>query len=204
MDQVKIGKFISECRKEQNLTQAALAEKLGITDRAVSKWETGKSLPDSSIMLELCELLSINVNELLKGERIMKEEYEKVTQELILDLKKRDEEKTRFLLRLETVTGIIVMIFFFVIMFLAKFQMETNKPLAIGLIVLGVVLFIVYGSFAIRIEQTAGYYECPDCGHRYVPTYWQVYMAPHYGRTRKMKCPKCGKKSYQKKMIAEK
>ena len=67
MDQEKIGKFIAACRKEKGLTQAALAEQLGITDRAVSKWETGKSLPDSSIMIDLCELLSINVNDLLKG-----------------------------------------------------------------------------------------------------------------------------------------
>ena len=57
MDQVKIGKFIAECRKRANLTQMQLAEKLGITDRAVSKWERGKALPDSSIMLELCRIL---------------------------------------------------------------------------------------------------------------------------------------------------
>ena len=54
MDQIKIGKFIASCRKEQGMTQAVLAEKLGISDRAVSKWETGKSMPDSGIMLELC------------------------------------------------------------------------------------------------------------------------------------------------------
>ncbi|MBQ8982189.1 MAG: helix-turn-helix transcriptional regulator, partial [Lachnospiraceae bacterium] len=94
MDQVKIGKFIAACRKEQNLTQAALAEKLGITDRAVSKWENGRSLPDSSIMLELCELLSINVNELLKGERVAMEESVKVSEELILSLKQQNEEKS--------------------------------------------------------------------------------------------------------------
>ena len=75
MDQIKIGKFISSCRKEQEMTQSALAEKLGISDRAVSKWETGKSMPDSGIMLELCELLHINVNELLSGEKIMAELY---------------------------------------------------------------------------------------------------------------------------------
>lgn len=57
MDQIKIGKFIAQCRKEQNLTQALLAEKLGISDRAVSKWETGKNLPDASIMPELCAVL---------------------------------------------------------------------------------------------------------------------------------------------------
>lgn len=65
MNQEKIGKFIASCRKECGFTQASLAEKLGITDRAVSKWETGKSIPDASIMLELCNLLEISVNELL-------------------------------------------------------------------------------------------------------------------------------------------
>ena len=71
IDMIKIGKFISACRKEKGLTQAQLAEKFGITDRAVSKWETGKSVPDASIMLELCEQLGINVNELLSGETII-------------------------------------------------------------------------------------------------------------------------------------
>lgn len=81
MDQIKIGKFIASCRKEQGMTQAVLAEKLGISDRAVSKWETGKSMPDSGIMLDLCELLKINVNELLSGERIMAEAYDKRAEE---------------------------------------------------------------------------------------------------------------------------
>ena len=77
MNQTKTGTFISECRKEKRMTQAQLAEKLNITDRAVSKWETGKSMPDSSVMLELCEILGITVNELLSGERIDMESYEK-------------------------------------------------------------------------------------------------------------------------------
>jgi transcriptional regulator with XRE-family HTH domain len=62
MNQIKIGKFIAERRKTKNLTQLQLAEKLNITDRAISKWETGKGMPDSSIMLELCDLLGISVN----------------------------------------------------------------------------------------------------------------------------------------------
>ena len=81
MNQIKIGKFIASCRKEQGMTQANLAEKLGITDRAVSKWENGKSMPDSGIMLELCELLKINVNELLSGEKIDMNNYEEKTEE---------------------------------------------------------------------------------------------------------------------------
>ena len=68
MNQTEIGKFIARCRKEKGLTQTQLAEKLSITDRAVSKWETGRSMPDSSIMLKLCEILGVTVNELLSGE----------------------------------------------------------------------------------------------------------------------------------------
>ncbi len=77
MNQTEIGEFISKCRKEKKVTQAQLAERLNITDRAVSKWETGKSMPDSSIMLELCEILGITVNDLLSGEKIGMESYEK-------------------------------------------------------------------------------------------------------------------------------
>ena len=91
MNQIKIGKFIAKCRKEKKLTQAQLAEKLGITDRAVSKWETGKSMPDSSIMLELCKILGITVNELLGGEEISMESYEKMADENLIALKRKDE-----------------------------------------------------------------------------------------------------------------
>ena len=76
MDQVKIGKFIADCRKEQGLTQAQLAEKIGVSDRAVSKWETGRSMPDSSIVLQVCDAIGINVNELLNGERIVMDDYQ--------------------------------------------------------------------------------------------------------------------------------
>lgn len=94
MNQTVIGKFIAECRRERNLTQAQLAEKLNITDRAVSKWETGKSMPDSAIMLELCDILDITVNELLSGERVgveNAENYQKKADENLIALKKRDE-----------------------------------------------------------------------------------------------------------------
>ncbi len=94
MNQTEIGTFIAKCRKEQNLTQAQLAEKLNITDRAISKWETGKSMPDSSIMLELCAILGISVNELLSGERIEtkhSENYEKKAEENLIALKRKDE-----------------------------------------------------------------------------------------------------------------
>lgn len=95
MNQITIGKFIAKCRKEKQLTQLQLAEKLNITDRAVSKWETGKSMPDSSIMLELCEILDITVNELLSGEKINMENYDKKADENLIALKRKDENNMK-------------------------------------------------------------------------------------------------------------
>ena len=84
MNQTEIGKFIAKRRKEKQLTQAQLAEKLNITDRAVSKWETGKCMPDSSVMLELCGILGITVNELLSGEEVDMESLEKKADENLI------------------------------------------------------------------------------------------------------------------------
>ena len=91
MDQIKIGKFIAKKRKEKKLTQTQLAEQLNITDRAISKWENGKAMPDSSIMLELSNLLGISVNELLEGEKVQQEEYRKVAEENLIKMKQNEE-----------------------------------------------------------------------------------------------------------------
>ena len=107
MDQIKIGKFIAQRRKQVNLTQLQLADKLGITDRAISKWETGKSLPDSSLMLDLCDILKITVNDLLSGEIVTMDHYNKELEKNLLEAVRQKEESDRRLLRLEIVLGII-------------------------------------------------------------------------------------------------
>lgn len=91
MDQEKIGKFISQCRKEQKLTQEQLAEKLNITYKAVSKWETGKGMPDTSIMMDLCNILEISVNELLSGEKLNSDIEKDVADENLIKLKNEKE-----------------------------------------------------------------------------------------------------------------
>ncbi len=101
MNQKEIGKFISACRKDKGLTQMQLAEMLNITNRAVSKWETGKSCPDVSIMLELCDILGITVNELLSGERIVMEDYQKKAEENLIELQAKKEKAQKSLFRLE-------------------------------------------------------------------------------------------------------
>lgn len=201
MDQIKIGKFIASCRKEQGMTQAALAEKLGISDRAVSKWETGKSLPDSGIMLELCELLKINVNELLSGEKIMVERYDKIAEQNLLTQRKELEEKNKQLLQMEIWISVPTVVAGLFMCFVASY-VEMESWIRILLIAVAAIMILVIAFVAVGIEQKAGYYACEKCNHRYVPTYWQVNLAPHMGRTRYMKCPECGCKSWQKKVIS--
>ena len=202
MDQIKIGRFIAAKRKEQKMTQVQLAEKLGITDRAVSKWETGKSLPDASIMLQLCGYLRITVNDLLSGEVVSMESYNEKTEKNLIEVIRQKEEADKRLLTIEIVIGLLSTAFLFTMVAVAAlFQMQDSiRFLLIGI---GFVQFLVAMTFAIRIEQTAGYYVCAKCGHRYIPTFGSVNMAMHFGRTRYMKCPECNKKSWQKKVISK-
>lgn len=200
MDQVKIGKFIAERRKANHLTQMQLAEKLNITDRAISKWETGRSMPDSSIMPELCELLDITINDLFNGEVVFMENYKEKTEMLLIEMTKQKEEADKKLLRLEWFIGYFASIILFVLIFVASF-IEMPTWLRIVLVVIGFITFIIGMIQGLRIEQTAGYYECAECGYKYVPSFKSVFLAPHMGRTRRMKCPKCGRRSWNKKVL---
>ena len=202
MDQVKIGKFIAERRKKANLTQMQLAEKLNITDRAVSKWETGKAMPDTSIMLDLCDVLGISVNDLLCGEVVSMENYNKKLESNLLEMARQKEAADKHLLVLEVFIGVLVTTVLFGTILLATLVQMTDW-LRIVLIGIGIVLFAIGMVFGLRIEQVAGYYECAKCGHRHVPAYGSVFFAMHVGRTRYMKCPECHKNSWQKKVISK-
>ena len=203
MDQIKIGKFIAERRKDAGLTQMQLAEKLNITDRAVSKWETGKAMPDSSIMLELCDILKISVNDLLCGEVVTMDNYNKQLENNLLEMIKQKEQADKRLLSLEIVVGVTATAIFLSLIFVACF-VQLADWIRFSLIGLGFVLFIAGCLCALRIEQVAGYYECQECKHRYVPTFKAVNLAPHMGRTRYMRCPECHKRTWQKKVISKK
>ena len=202
MDQIKIGQFIAARRKAVGLTQMQLAEQLNITDRAVSKWENGRAMPDSSIMLELCKILKINVNDLLCGEVITMDNYKNELEKNLLEMVKQKEANDKRLLQLEWVIGILS-----VLIILLPCLMAAYLPLEEWLRALicfgGLIPGAIGLCYAVRIEQVAGYYECKLCGHKYVPTYKAATLAPHMGRTRHMKCPHCGKKSWQKKVISK-
>lgn len=202
MEQVKIGKFIASKRKEQGLTQLQLAEKLGITDRAVSKWETGKSLPDASLMPELCKLLKITINDLLCGEVVSVENHNEKAEKVLLEMVKKEEMQNKKLMMYENVIGFGSTLSFLIQVLVTVFFVK-NTTAQILLFILAFAFLIVGVSFALKIEAETGYYECQKCHNKYVPKYSSVYFAMHLGTTRYMKCPKCGKKSWQKKVMSK-
>ena len=200
MDQLKIGKFIANCRKQKNLTQMQLAERLGITDKAISKWERGIAMPDTSIMLELCEILGINVNELLSGEKINMENNDQKNEKLMLDMAKEIEKKNKtiwsamWIIMSVSITALIAGLFI-----IAFFVPEGIWQLVT---ILGLcVIFLVPCFYALKLEVSVGAYKCGNCGHEFVPTYKQALNAMHMGTTRYLKCPNCGKRTWCKKTI---
>ena len=162
MNQIKIGRFIAECRKKANLTQMQLAEKLGITDKAISKWERGVAMPDTSIMLELCGILGISVNELLSGEMIDIEQKNEQLDELIFQMAKNEE---RYHKRLRHSAYVIV-----ATSLAALICLMTLISLLIPrcgfqdfLIIASVILFIIPCIIALKFKVETGYYECKNC-----------------------------------------
>lgn len=199
MELRKIGKFIAERRKAQDITQEKLAEMLDVSDRAVSKWERGVCMPSTAVMPELCKILGISVNELFCGERIdMKED--KKTEKALLEIAKAKEQTDKKLLDFEIIVGVAMLILFVPSIILLSYANMENWIR--GALIVLLTMFVVAIAFVlVKIEQIAGYYECQKCHHKHVPTYWTTNLAPHIGRTRYMKCPKCGEKNWQKKVL---
>ena len=200
MDLKIIGEFIKTQRKAKKLTQIQLAEKLLVSEKTISKWECGNGFPDTSLILPLCKELDISANELLSGKKLTSEEYQIQAENNLLTLKSQQEQSHKFLLTLESVLGYMSSITFIILIFVASF---VNLPtwVRIILIVIGFIHIVIGIHFCLTIEKDAGYYECQHCHNKYIPTYKQVMFSMHRGRTRYMKCPKCQKKSWQKKVI---
>jgi len=200
MNQVKIGKFIAECRKKENLTQMQLAEKLNITDRAVSKWETGKAMPDTAIMLELCEILGISVNDLLCGEKIDMENNNPKNEQLLLDLSKELENRNQTIWTAMWAIMAVSMIALFGGIFLVAFLVPEGVWQVVAILGLCVV-FLIPCFYALKLEVSVGAYKCKKCGQEIVPTYSEAMWAMHMGFTRHLRCPHCGKRTWCKKIL---
>ena len=192
MDQIKIGKFIAECRKKQNLTQAQLAEMLNVTDRAISKWETGKAMPDSNIMLELCHILGINVNELLCGEMIDTEQKDEQLNELIFQMAKNEERYHKRLLHSAYVIIATSLTALICLMSLISLLIP-ECGFQDFLIIVSVILFIIPCMIALKFKAETGYYECKNCQHMFVPNYKEIAVLMQTPTRRLLKCTKCGK-----------
>ena len=200
MDQLKIGRFIAECRKQKNLTQMQLAQKLNITDKAVSKWERGIAMPDSSIMLELCDILGISVNELLSGEKINMENSNQKNEQLLLDMAKELEKKNKTIWSSMWAIMIVSMATLLAGIFIAAFLIPEGVWQLVT--ILGVcVVFLIPCFYALKLEVSVGAYKCQNCGYEIVPTYKEVMMAMHRGFTRHLMCPKCNKRTWCKKVL---
>ena len=168
MDQIKIGKFITACRKEKNLTQAQLAEKLNITDRAISKWETGKTMPDSDIMLDLCDILEISADELLCGEKIDAAHKNEQSNELIVQMAKNEEryhKRLRFSAYLILAISLIAVVCLITLISLLIPECGFQD----FLIIVAVILFIIPCMIALKFKVETGYYQCVNCQHMFVP-----------------------------------
>ena len=199
MDQIKIGKFIAECRKKQNLTQAQLAEKLDITDRAISKWETGKAMPDSDIMLDLCDILGIKVNELLCGEMIEIEHKDEQLNELIFQMAKNEERYHKRLLHsayviIATSLTALICLMSLISLLIPECGFQNF------LIIVSVILFVIPCMIALKFKAETGYYECKNCQHMFVPNYKEIAVLMQTPTRRLLKCTKCGKWTWCKKL----
>ena len=177
-----------------------LAEKLSITDKAVSKWERGVAMPDTSIMLELCDILSISVNELLSGEKISMENNNQKNEQLLLDMAKELEKKNKAVWSSMWIIMIISITVLIAGIFIAAFLIPKGVWQLVTILCVCVVFFIPC-LYALKLEVSVGAYKCKNCGCEIVPTYKEAMNAMHMGFTRYLKCPNCNKRTWCKKVI---
>ncbi|MDD2209658.1 MAG: helix-turn-helix transcriptional regulator [Bacilli bacterium] len=194
MDPVKIGNFIRNCRKEKGFTQEELANKIFVSPKTISKWECGNGTPDVSIMARLCQELDINLNELFSGERLDDKKYKINAEKNLKIMVDLERERNKKALVSEIVLGIAVTLASLTLFILsAFFAMEVYQRVI--LILIGVVVFLLGIAGLLIIEHQNGYFECPNCGEVFRPTFKQYFMGLHTITKRRLKCPNCEKTS---------
>ena len=197
MDQLRIGKFIAECRKEKRLTQMQLAEQLGITDKAISKWERGIAMPDSSIMLDVCRILGISVNELLSGEKMNMENQTAKTEELLIEMKKR-EELLRKKLYIRSRVLYFIMIFNLLLVGAILFvnrHWGINKISDRIFVLIALIVYILMGVMVMPMLYESNRFKCRHCQHEFgTPKFSKEWFSF------RVTCPRCGKKERHKRI----
>lgn len=201
MDQIKIGGFIAEERKRKGYTQKILSEKLGISDKTISKWERGNGFPEVSLLIPLCSELDITVNELLSGERVSEEQYRKKAEENMVNLVKEAQENKKKII-LSVMVGILT-ILAAVPLFMVAGMFDMRTGVRITFIAIGIVVLIIGIAVACIMDREAGAFECPECHERFIPDMKSYIMAAHTLTKRKLICPKCGAHRYCKKVLTK-
>lgn len=199
MDQVQIGRFLAQERKRKGYTQKQLSEKLGISDKTVSKWECGNGFPEVSLLLPLCGELDITVNELLSGERVCEEDYRRKAEENMVNLVKEAQESRKKIILSAMVAGLALLAAVPLIVLSGALSMETW--LRALLIAIGLVVIAIGIAIACILDREAGAFECPECKTRFVPEMKDYLMGPHTFTKRKLTCPRCGAHRYCKKVL---
>ncbi|WP_455533232.1 helix-turn-helix domain-containing protein [Roseburia inulinivorans] len=203
MDQVKIGKFLSDERKAKGYTQKQLSELLGISDKTISKWECGNGFPEASLLLPLCNELEITVNELLTGERISQQNYKKKAEENMVNMIREKEENKQKIL-LTTMIGVISTITFVTLLLVVCFYTDVIiLPIKIVLMVIAISVFGVGLYVAMWGDRKIGYFKCRNCNELFTPTFMQYNMGMHLLSTRYLKCPHCKTRTWCKKVMTK-
>lgn len=191
MDQIKVGKFISTNRKLKHMTQRELADILSISDKTISKWETGNGLPEVSLMLPLCEALDISVNELLSGEKLSIINYQEKAEDNMLSLLKENEANRKRLF--QTIVSIVTTIIASISLIMMASFLNLNTIIRIFLISIALIIIILSIISIILTDSKTGYYECPSCHHQFMPTIHEYVKGYHTFTKRYLRCPKCKK-----------
>ena len=200
MDQVKIGNFIKECRKELGITQYELADKLNVSFKTISKWECGKGLPDVSLLLPLCNELKISVNELLSGERLLNEEYKEKAEDNLIDIIKKEREENKKKIMIEVLIGIPCIVSMLSLFIMAGL-LNIEDYQRIIMLVIGFICVCCSVIGLSILDRNIGYYECKHCKERFIPTFGCYINGLHGITWRRLRCPSCGKVSNCRKKL---
>lgn len=193
MDTVKIGQFIRSLRKENSFTQREVAERLNVSEKTISKWETGNGMPEVSLMLPLCKLFGISINELLSGERLNEKQYVEKAEENMADLVDKTTPRKKIII--STISCILVILSSLTLILISALFVT---KIWLKLVMIGIALIAVFADISVilLVAVSVEIYKCEKCGEKFVPTLTAYLFAPHTFKRRYLKCPHCGKKDW--------
>lgn len=200
MDMQKIGKFLTELRKSKSLTQDELGEKIGVTNKTVSRWENGNYLPPVEILQILSNFYDVSINELLSGERLSVEHYKEHAEEYIVEDLMKQNKGAKKRLTVSCIVAIMAILSGAAIILLGAL-LDAPLWLRISCIAFSFIIIVLGIGVCCVLTVDAGVYECPNCGKKFIPSMKDFILGAHTFTKRKLKCPNCGKKSFCKKKL---